>query len=388
MIEARTFQTLVLAASFVVTGTSGDIAASRQQIKATVDAAVGPIMKRDAIPGLSVGLIVHGKEYLFNYGRASIDPDLPVTDHTLFEIGSVSKTLTATLASLAQIDGHLSLSDPVSMDLPSLQGSPFGNVTLLNLGTHTPGGLPLQVPDDVRNVDQLIAYLKAWRPTYARGTYRTYSNVGIGLLGFLTAESFGENFDALMERDIFHAIGMNHTYINVPSSEIADYAEGYRKGAAIRMTPGMLWSEAYGVRTTASDMLRFVEANMNMVAIEPALQKAVTETHTGYFTAGTLTQDLIWEQYPYPVALKTLLGGNSCAMIFNPRPASALSPPEKPRADVWINKTGSTNGFGAYVAFIPEERCGIALLANESYPIPDRVAIAYAIVSSLCGATE
>jgi beta-lactamase class C len=385
MTAARTFQMLVLAASLVVTGANGAVASSRQQIQATVDAAVGPVMKRDAIPGLSVGLIVHGKAYLFNYGLASIDPNLPVTDDTLFEIGSVSKTLTATLASLAQTDGHLRLSDPVSKNLPSLQGSPFGNVTLLNLGTHTPGGLPLQVPDDVRNNAQLIEYLKTWRPTYARGTYRTYSNVGIGLLGLVTSNSFGENFDALMERDIFRALGMNHTYINVPSSRIADYAEGYRQGTPIRMTPGMLWSEAYGVRTTASDLLRFVEANVNTIAVDPVLQKAITETHTGYFTAGPLTQDLIWEQYPYPVALKTLLEGNSYAMIFNPTPASALSPPERPRADVWINKTGSTNGFGTYVAFIPEEHCGIAILANESYPIPDRVALAYAILSSLCG---
>jgi beta-lactamase class C len=71
-------------------------------------------------------------------------------------------------------------------------------------------------------------------------------------------------------------------------------------------------------------------------------------------------------------------------MIFEPRPATALSLPEKPREDVWINKTGSTNGFGTYVAFIPEKRCGIAILANESYPIPDRVALAYAILSSVC----
>jgi beta-lactamase class C len=388
MIETRTFQTLVLAAAFIVTGTSGDIAPGRQHIQAAVDAAVGPVMKRNAIPGLSVGLIVQGKAYVFNYGLASIDPDLPVTDNTLFEIGSVSKTFTATLASLAQVDGHLSLSDPVGKDLASLQGSPFGNVTLLNLGTHTPGGLPLQVPDDVANIDQLTKYLKSWRPTYARGTYRTYSNVSIGLLGLITSQSFGENFDVLMERDIFRALGMSHTYINVPSSQIADYAEGYRNGAPVRMTPGMLWSQAYGVRTTASDMLRFVEANMNMIAIEPTLQKAVTETHTGYFTAGPLTQDLIWEQYRYPVALKTLLEGNSYAMIFEPKPASSLSPPEKPSADVWINKTGSTNGFGAYVAFIPERRCGIAILANESYPIPDRVAIAYAVLSSLCGGAE
>jgi beta-lactamase class C len=342
-------------------------------------------MRKDAIPGLAVGLVVDAKPYVFNYGLASIASKAPVTDETLFEVGSVSKTVTATLASLAQVDGKLSLSDRVNKNLPSLKGSPFGDVTLLNLGTHTPGGLPLQVPDDIHTIDQLMRYLKNWRPTYTPGTYRTYSNISIGLLGLIAAKSFGEDFEALAEQRVFRTLGMRHSYITVPSSKMTDYAEGYRNGSPVRMSPGVLWPEAYGIKSTASDMLRFLEANMNGIALEPALKKAITDTHTGYFKAGPFTQDLIWEQYDEPVTLKTLLKGNSPAIIFHPIPASALAPPEKSRGDVWINKTGSTNGFGAYVAFIPARRCGIVLLANESYPIEDRVTIAYEVLLPLCG---
>ena len=90
---------------------------------------------------------------------------------TLFEIGSVSKTFTATLVSYAQAGGHLSLSDNASRYLPALRGSNLDHVSLLNLGTHTPGGLPLQVPDDVRDDDQLMQYFRDWKPPDPPGTF-------------------------------------------------------------------------------------------------------------------------------------------------------------------------------------------------------------------------
>jgi beta-lactamase class C len=341
-------------------------------------------MKQYEIAGMAVGVIADGKPYVFNYGLASRKPRTPVTGNTLFELGSISKTFTATLAAKAQIDGYVSLSDRTSKYLPVLKDTPFGDVTLLNLGTHTPGGLPLQVPDNVNNIDELMQYFRQWKPAYAAGTYRTYANPGIGTLGLITAKSMDQDFDTLMEQRLFPALGLRSSYINVPAARAKDYAEGYTKnGAPIRMKPGVLSSEAYGIRTTAADMVRFLQANMGLVDLDPKLQRAITDTHTGYFNAGPMTQDLIWEQYPYPVALEKLLEGNAPAMILNATPVIELKPPQPPRNDVWINKTGSTNGFGAYVAFIPQKRFGIVMLANKNIPNDARVTAAYQIFESL-----
>lgn len=356
----------------------------QNRISQTVTRAIQPVMAKDDIAGMAVGIIDGDNHYVFNYGVASTETRKPVTRDTLFELGSVSKTLTATLASYAQVRGFLSLSDPSGKYLPSLRNSEFGKVSLLNLGTHTPGGLPLQVPDAIRNNDQLMQYFRQWQPTYAPGTYRTYANPGIGALGLITAKSMGQEFGTLMENQLFPALDMKRSYINVPAGALNDYAQGYTKqGAPIRMAPGVLSDEAYGVRTTAADMIRFVQANMNLIPLDPKLQRAITNTHTGYFKAGAMTQDLIWEQYPYPVKLQTLLDGNSPAMIFNATPVTAMSPPQAPREDVWINKTGSTNGFGAYIAFIPQKRLGIVILANRNFPIEERVSVAYRILTSL-----
>lgn len=358
--------------------------ADSARIRKTVDDTIKPLMALHGIAGMAVGVVVDGKPYVFDYGLASKESKQPVTRDTLFELGSVSKTFTATLASYAQIQGDLSLNDPVSKYLPSLAGSEFGKVTLLNLGTHTPGGLPLQVPDDVHDNEQLMQYFKAWRPTQPPGTIRTYANPGIGTLGLITAKSMKQDFDALMQARLFPALGLTHSYIDVPAAKRRDYAQGYAKDdKPIRMKGGVLSSEAYGVRSTAADMTRFLQINMDMVKIDPAFQRAVTATHTGYYRAGPMTQDLIWEQYPYPAALQSLIDGNAASMIMNATPATAIDPPQAPRDDVWINKTGSTNGFGSYIAFVPKERVGIVMLANRNIPNDERVKAAYAIITSL-----
>lgn len=376
----------VAALCSMLLSTRSHAAEDSADVEKVVTQAVQPVMERYGVPGMAVGVVVDGHGHVYDYGVASKATGKPVTDDTLFELGSVSKTFTATLASYAQVGGHLSLSDSASEYLPALRGSSFDRVSLLNLGTHTSGGLPLQVPDKVTNDDQLMKYFQSWKPTYAPGTYRTYANPSIGLLGLVAAKSMGGSFDALIERRLFPALGMNHAYLDVPRAETGNYAQGYTTAdVPTRMTPGVLASEAYGVRTTAADMVRFVEANMRMIDLPEDLHRAIIDTHTGYYRIGAMTQDLIWEQYGYPVALDDLLAGNSAKVSYEANPAAKLDPPSRPQDDVLLNKTGSTNGFAAYVAFIPGKKIGIVLLANKNFPIAARVTAGHEILTRLDG---
>ena len=358
-------------------------AADDARLKAITDAAIKPVMEKNGIPGLAVGISVDGENHVFTYGVMSKTTGQPVTPQTLFELGSISKTFTVTLSTYAETQGKLSLSGKVEDYLPSMKGKPFGDVTLMHLGTHTAGGFPLQVPDNVKTEPQLLAYLKAWKPAYKAGTHRTYANPSIGMLGYVTAKAMGQSYDSAMQDVLFPALGLKSTFTVVPKAKMADYAQGYKRtGEPARMTPAILSSEAYGVRSTATDMIRFVNANMGLEKLDGKLQQAIANTHTGYFSVGAMTQDMIWEQYAYPAALKTLIETNSGALLKTV-PVSEISPPIKPRGDVFINKTGSTNGFGAYVAFIPEQKLGIVILANKNYPNEDRVAVAYEILNGL-----
>lgn len=375
----------ILAAASLFYDTCVYAADGRGQLERVVDQAIKPVMEANNIPGMAVAVTVRGKRYFFNYGIASKESGQKVTEDTIFEIGSISKTFTATLAAYAQAQGSLSFSDNASKYLPALSGSSFDKISLLDLGTYTAGGLPLQFPSDVTDQEKMIAFYRSWRPTYAAGTYRQYSNPSIGLFGHLAAASMRKPFDELMKEKLFPAFGLGRTYIRVPEERMRDYAYGTSKdGRSVRVTPGVLDSEAYGVKTTAADLIRFVEANMDASKIDDeVLRSAIAATHTGYYEVGAMTQGLGWEMYDYPTDLDRLLAGNSSDMALKAQKARRLAPPLPPRADVLINKTGSTNGFGAYVVFVPARGTGIVMLANRNYPIPARVKAAHQILTAL-----
>ena len=353
------------------------------KIRQVIDDAIKPLLKQYAIPGLAVGVTIDGKRYFVEYGDASTNPKIAVTRDTLFELGSISKTFTATLAAYAEVEGKLSLNDSVSKVMPELKGSALDNVRVLDLATHTTGGFPLQLPGDVKNDTQLIAYFKSWKQQYTPGTQRTYSNPSVGLLGMIAAKSLGTNFQTSAER-LFGDLGLKRTYIVVPATEMKSYAWGYsRDNKPSRVSPALLAIEAYGVKSNAVDMLRYLEANMGVGTVPAKLARALNATHIGYFRAGELIQDLIWEQYPWPVTPEKLAAGNASQMALKPHPATAITPPMVPRGDMLINKTGSTNGFGAYVAFVPEKKIGIVMLANKIYPNDMRAKAALQVLSRL-----
>lgn len=342
---------------------------------------------------MAVAVTIDGKRYFVEYGLASKQPANPVTRDTLFELGSISKTFTATLATLAETEGKLSLNDSVSKHLPELKGSPLGRVRLLELGTHTAGGFPLQVPDEIKTREQLMAYFRAWKPESPAGTRRNYANPSIGLLGVIAARALGATFETLVEERLFREMGLARTHLKVPATALSSYAWGYnREDKPIRVAPGLLDAEAYGVKSTAADMIRYVEASMGVGQVPAKVARALNATHTGYYRAGEMTQALIWERYPYPVDIEKMVSSNSAAMIFEGSPVTPIVPPAALASPhraldvalgVILSKTGSTNGFGAYVAFVPSKRIGIVMLANKSYPNEARLRAAHQVLTLL-----
>lgn len=352
-------------------------------LETQVDAAAKSMMQTYAIPGMAIAISHKGQSHFFEYGVASRESGQAVDRHTLFELGSISKLLTATLGAYAEARGTLNLSDNASQYLPELQGSAFDHISLLDLATYTAGGLPLQFPDAVGSEQQILDYYRNWQAVYPPSRQRLYSNPSIGLFGHLAAASLAESFQQLMEKDLLPQLGMQESYVRIPTEQMEHYAWGYRDDKAVRVTPGALDAEAYGLKSTAADMLRFIDANLHPDQLPAPLRQAISSTHRGYYQVGDMTQALGWERYAYPISLKKLQAGNSAEMALQPQTVARFSVPKPAEGDLLLNKTGSTNGFGAYILLLPARDTGLVILANRNYPNAERVRLALQLLESI-----
>lgn len=354
------------------------------EIEALLGGTYGPLVQVHGIPGLVVGLIFEGKSYFLESGTTMLHGGDAATRYTIFELGSVSKCFTSTLAAFAHVQGRLSLDQPVGDIVPRLRSTPIGKATPLHLATYTAGGLPLQFPEDVTSNDMAIEYLSAFTPSAAPGLVRQYSNPSVGLLGHATAQAMAGDFVELSKRVLLDPLGLRSTYLRVPDAQMHRYAWGHdRHRRQVRVNPGAFDAQAYGVKSTASDMLRWLGMLLETDRIPPPLRLAVAHTMSPRYHAGPMQQGMGWEMYPSPWSLQALLEGNSARTVLDALPVqAALSSPDAMRS-MLLNKTGSTSGFAAYVALVPHRQAALVMLANQNFPTGDRVTAAHQVLNTL-----
>ncbi|HFF4388109.1 TPA: ADC family extended-spectrum class C beta-lactamase [Acinetobacter baumannii] len=352
-----------------------------QEIKKLVDQNFKPLLEKYDVPGMAVGVIQNNKKYEMYYGLQSVQDKKAVNSSTIFELGSVSKLFTATAGGYAKNKGKISFDDTPGKYWKELKNTPIDQVNLLQLATYTSGNLALQFPDEVKTDQQVLTFFKDWKPKNSIGEYRQYSNPSIGLFGKVVALSMNKPFDQVLEKTIFPALGLKHSYVNVPKTQMQNYAFGYnQENQPIRVNPGPLDALAYGVKSTLPDMLSFIHANLNPQKYPADIQRAINETHQGRYQVNTMYQELGWEEFSYPATLQTLLDSNSEQIVMKPNKVTAIS--KEPSVKMY-HKTGSTTGFGTYVVFIPKENIGLVMLTNKRIPNEERIKAAYAVLNAI-----
>ncbi|UWQ40730.1 beta-lactamase [Leisingera aquaemixtae] len=353
------------------------------QMQELAESSFASVIEEYDVPGMVVGVTHRGQTYYYAAGLASREDNIAASPDTLFELGSVSKLFNVSLAALAEARGDVDLNEQVSDRLPDLEGSAVGDLSLMDLATHNSGGLPLQVPETAASTEVLVDWLADWQPNEA-GT-RSYSNISIGLLGHIISNVLCMGYADTVEQDLFPEMGLQSTWVNVPEEAMERYAYGYdrKTDRPIRVNPGVLDDEAYGVKSSARDMVRLLELHLGHANAPKDLSTALERTRQGLGRTDAYVQNMIWEQYPWPVGLEQMIKGNSYAYILKPQPMEKLDPPLPPQENVILNKTGSTNGFGSYVALLPGEDLGVVVLANRNIPNEARIRATYAFIQSV-----
>ena len=164
-------------------------------------------------------------------------PGAGVGGGTLFELGSITKVFTALILADMVNRGEVSLDDPAARYLPPGHRMPQRDgrpITLRDLATHR-SGLP-RMADDMRSIGdpdgpfadyteaRLLAFLDRYRLSREPGSQWEYSNLGMGLLGYLLARAAGTDYETLLRARITGPLGMTDTLITLPPSQAARLA--------------------------------------------------------------------------------------------------------------------------------------------------------------------
>ena len=197
-----------------------------------VDDYIRTVLAERHAPGVAVAVIKNGKVVkLKGYGVASVEFNVPVTTETVFEIGSVSKQMTAAGIMLLVEDGKVKLDAPISTYLSNTPEA-WKDVTVRHLLTHTSGVKSYSSLDGFElfrhlKTDEFITKLSPHPLEFTPGERNIYSNSGFTLLGHIIQTVSGKPYMQFMLERIFTPLGMTKTADRDPQFIVPNRAAGY-----------------------------------------------------------------------------------------------------------------------------------------------------------------
>lgn len=334
---------------------------SPANIKAVLDVDLASLQRNPALQwgGLSIGVAIRGVPRVFSYGAAKPD--------SIYEIGSVTKTFTALALAQMERQGLVKLTQPVRDLLPlGTVEKPNGReITLLDLATHH-SGLP-RMPtgfhrknndDPFADFDRadLYEYLSQRGVRRPAGATFSYSNLGFGLLGEALAERDHSSYSEMIKRRITDPLGLKDTVVALSREQrerliqghngFSEGPDGFRRiahryGDPLPPTTFAAIAGAGALHSTAADLLRFAEVNLNPVNAGFTLSGALAESH------------------------------KVRADVVDSAPAAEFIPLGTGVALAWLRTPegcylhgGAMPGYSAAVVFYPRLQWAIAVLSN------------------------
>lgn len=335
-----------------------------------VERYLGQEIEKLGFPSAAVGLI-HGRELIWFHGFGTRAPGSkdPITEHTVFRIGSVTKVFAGLALLQLRDSGRVSFDQPAASYLPELdeilyptRDSP--RITLRHIVTHS-SGLPRlgsyrydQADRDVTEAEVLGA-LRDLPLDFVPGTSSSYSNQAVGLVGPLVTRVSGMPFREYMRKNLFEPLQMTSTgwaRAEVPESALAT---GHRKKDGKYVPDERTWrfgaSEAIGgLYSTVADLARFV--GFELSAWPPR-----DEPDVGPVRRSSLRES----QLVFGHAPARARGFGVNWVVFHDDELGHL-----------VFHNGSTEDYGASVWLLPQRGLGLVLLVGAGDDAEQRDAMA------------
>ncbi len=303
----------------------------------------------ETYPTLAMGIVDGDKDAVVTFGKL---PDgRPPDGDTVYEIGSVTKTFTATLLAEALEGQQVELDTPIAQLLPSIKFPKRGGkeITLLDIATQysglprLPGNL---APMDPANpyvdydADRLRKFLEDYTLPRDPGASYEYSNLAVGLLGYALASSAKTEYGDLVAREIFKPLGMQMSGISFTDAMLAHLAPATDQlGHSVKNWDINVLAGAGGIRSSTNDMVRYLKANMGLIEtpLLPAMKLAQQPRRD---IGKTQRIGLIWMTREDPDGI----------VAWHP---------------------GMTGGYAAFIGFVAERHRGVVILANSNVSVDD-----------------
>ena len=309
-----------------------------------IDPLVQPVIDDGEAVGIVVGVLRDGEQYVYGYGEVQKGKGEAPTGDTVYEIGSSTKAITGVILADMVRRGEVKLDDPLQKYLPrKVKGPIFKDqpITLEHVATHTSG--LVRLPDNMKFADpqnpyadytgkQMYQFLAKHKLRRAPGEYE-YSNFGMGLLGYELARHLGMKYEQLLTERITKPLGMKDTAITLTGGQRKRLAKPYDA----ELKPQKNWdiptlAGAGAVRSTAADMLKFLEANL--AEDDKPLTESMRLSHEKRHKMDDgQAMGLGWHIHPDGITR-------------------------------WHN--GKTGGYASWISIVPEYDAAVVVLANTA----------------------
>jgi CubicO group peptidase (beta-lactamase class C family) len=223
--------------------------------------------------GAIVGVIKDGQTYVWSFGEKVLGSGQAPDADTFFEIGSITKTFTGTLLGLEVARGRVTLDQKVKTLWPELDETSVGEITLEELATHTaglprlPSNMPFTQADNPYvdyGADLLLDFLKTYKVEAGPHAY-DYSNLGVGLLGYLLSEKLNKlNFPLYLKREIFSPLKLESSFTVLGPADLKRLAFGHTD--FLEQTANWdfdVLAGAGAIKSTMNDMLAYAKAQLD-----------------------------------------------------------------------------------------------------------------------------